>query len=95
MISIALDESSRTGCAAWRLRSVASLKALKPGCHPKQVITALAEDLLGHYLGKPLIDPYDIYQHLLDYWAEIMQDDLYLIAAVRGVDSLLHSRIQG
>jgi type I restriction enzyme M protein len=32
--------------AVWRLRSVASLKTLTPGCHPKQVITALAEDLL-------------------------------------------------
>ena len=29
----------------------------------------------------PLIDPYDIFQHLMDYWADTMQDDLYLIAA--------------
>jgi type I restriction enzyme M protein len=65
----------------WRQRSAASLKALNSGCHPKQVIAALAEDLLSHYLGKPLIDAYDIYQHLLDYWAAVMQDDLYLIAA--------------
>ena len=41
----------------------------------------MAEDLLSHYLGKPLIDPSDIYQHLLDYWSEVMQDDCYLIAA--------------
>jgi len=37
--------------------------------------------LLAHYAEKPLIDPYDIYQHLMDYWAETMQDDCYLIAA--------------
>jgi hypothetical protein len=48
--------------AVWRQRSAALLKALKAGCHPKEVIAALAEDLLGHYLGKPLIDPYDSYQ---------------------------------
>jgi type I restriction enzyme M protein len=41
----------------------------------------LAESLLAHYAGKPLIDPYDVYQHLMDYWAESMQDDCYLIAA--------------
>ena len=29
----------------------------------------------------PLIDPYDIYQHLMDYWAEVMQDDAYLLVA--------------
>jgi type I restriction enzyme M protein len=28
-----------------------------------------------------LIDPYAVYQHLMDYWAEAMQDDCYLIAA--------------
>jgi type I restriction enzyme M protein len=57
------------------------LRQLKVGFHPREVITALAEDLLTHYAGKPLIDNYDIYQHLLDYWADIMQDDCYLIAA--------------
>jgi type I restriction enzyme M protein len=67
--------------AVWRQRSAATLKALQPGCHPKEVIAALAEDLLSHYGDKPLIDPYDIYQHLLDYWDEVMQDDCYLIAA--------------
>jgi type I restriction enzyme M protein len=41
----------------------------------------LAEDLLAHYTDQPLIDRYDVYQHLMDYWAETMQDDCYLIAA--------------
>ena len=66
---------------AWRQTSVPTLKALQAGCHPKEVIVALAEGLLAHYAGKPLIDPYDVYQHLMDYWAETMQDDCYLIAA--------------
>jgi len=65
----------------WREKSAKTLKALQPGCHPKEVIARLSEDLLAHYGDKPLIDPYDIYQHLLDYWAETMQDDCYLIAA--------------
>jgi type I restriction enzyme M protein len=67
--------------AKWRKRSAATLKGLKAGCHPKQVIADLSEDLLAHYTGKALIDKYDVYQHLMDYWAETMQDDCYLIAA--------------
>ncbi len=67
--------------AAWRETSAATLKALKAGCHPKQIISELAEGLLAHYSQKPLVDPYDIYQHLMDYWAATMQDDCYLIAA--------------
>ncbi|MFY9822906.1 MAG: type I restriction-modification system subunit M [Thermoanaerobaculia bacterium] len=65
---------------AWRERCVPWLKALDIGCHPKQVIVDLAESLLAHYTGKPLIDRYDVYQRLMEYWAETMQDDCYLIA---------------
>ena len=66
---------------AWRQKAAKSLKALAMECKPKQVIVKLADGLLDHYVGKPLIDPYDIYQHLMDYWAEMMQDDAYSIAA--------------
>ena len=67
--------------AAWREANAGTLKALQAGCHPREVIAALAEGLLAHYVDKPLIDAYDVYQHLMDYWAETMQDDCYLIAA--------------
>jgi type I restriction enzyme M protein len=67
--------------AEWRERSAATLKSLQPGFHPKALVHKLAEDLLAHYSGKPLIDKYDVYQRLMDYWAETMQDDCYLIAA--------------
>jgi type I restriction enzyme M protein len=66
---------------AWRGRVAADLKQLAPGFHPKALVAGLSEDLLGHYADKPLIDPYDIYQHLMDYWAATMQDDCYLLAA--------------
>lgn len=58
-----------------------SLRGLNPGCHPKEVIHDLSERLLAHYEGQPLLDAYAVYQHLMDYWAETMQDDVYLIAA--------------
>ena len=66
---------------AWRASAVKSLKALKAGFHPKEVVAELSEELLAHYQGRPLIDAYDVYQHLMDYWAETMQDDCYQIAA--------------
>jgi len=67
--------------SAWREKSAETLKALKAGCHPKDLIATLSECLLAHYSGKPLIDAYDVYQHLMDYWAETMQDDVYIVAA--------------
>ncbi|NWD66160.1 type I restriction-modification system subunit M [Pseudomonas gingeri] len=65
----------------WRENTSKKLKALQPGFHPKQLIHELAESLLQHYQDKPLIDAYDVYQHFMDYWTEVMQDDAYLIAA--------------
>lgn len=61
----------------WRAAVSARLKALEPGFHPKELIAEVSENLLAHYLGQPLVDPYDIYQHLMDYWAQTMQDDAY------------------
>ncbi|MEQ1905981.1 MAG: type I restriction-modification system subunit M, partial [Pirellulaceae bacterium] len=67
--------------AKWRKTAAASLRKLKAECHPKEVIRELSENLLAHAEGQPLIDPYAVYQHLMDYWAETMQDDCYLISA--------------
>ena len=67
--------------AEWRDTNAATLKQLKAGCHPRKIIAQLSEHLLAHYADKPLIDPYDVYQHLMDFWSETMQDDCYLIAA--------------
>ncbi len=56
------------------------LKGLEIDANPKGIIVALAEDLLTRFAGLPLLDPYDVYQRLMDYWDEVMQDDVYLIA---------------
>ena len=67
--------------AVWRDSNAATLKELQADCRPREIIAQLSEGLLAHYADKPLIDPYDVYQHLMDYWAETMQDDCYLIAS--------------
>jgi type I restriction enzyme M protein len=54
--------------------------AFQKGDHPKELVEALAEDLLASFKAAPLVDEYAVYQQLMDYWAEAMQDDAYLIA---------------
>jgi len=70
-----------THFATWRVTAATTLRQIKTDCLPKDVIHAHAEALLAHAEGQPLIDPYAVYQHLMDYWAATMQDDAYLIAA--------------
>ncbi|MDO9482922.1 MAG: N-6 DNA methylase [Hydrogenophaga sp.] len=64
----------------WRTRHTPRLMAFKKGDHPKALVEALAEDLLASFKAAPLVDEYAVYQQLMDYWAEAMQDDAYLIA---------------
>jgi type I restriction enzyme M protein len=64
----------------WRARHTPRLMAFQKGDHPKELVEALAEDLLASFKAAPLVDEYAVYQQLMDYWAEAMQDDAYLIA---------------
>lgn len=66
---------------SWKTRNAAMLKNKKQGDKPKQIIHQVSEDGLLTYTDKPLMDKYDIYQHLMDYWSQVMQDDCYLITA--------------
>jgi type I restriction enzyme M protein len=65
---------------SWATDTSRHLKELDQGCKPKDVIFQIAEDLLRTYEGKPLLNKYDIYQHLMNYWSDTMQDDLYQIS---------------
>lgn len=47
---------------------------------PKILIEEWSENLLSHFLGSLLLEEYDVYQILMDYWATTLQDDVYLIA---------------
>jgi type I restriction enzyme M protein len=63
----------------WKERSNPILKTINSDIKPKQVIHELSEDLLQTFTGFSLIDKYDIYQRLMAYWYDTMQDDVYAI----------------
>ena len=65
----------------WTRDAKTKLSAFGQGGHPKALIETIAEALLAAFRAVPLLDAYDVYQHLMNYWAEAMQDDAYLIAA--------------
>ncbi len=64
----------------WQTNNMPCLKSLSVGSHPKQLIEAFSEDLLRVFAAAKLIDTYDMYQHLMSYWTDTMQDDVYMIA---------------
>jgi len=62
---------------AWRAEHRPRLAGIAIGDQPKALLKALAEDLLERFKAAPLLDAYDVYQHLQDYWYATLQDDVY------------------
>lgn len=64
----------------WKKRTTKRLKSLTAGFKPKEIIHQISEDLLEAYSDIHLIDKYDAYQHTMNYWNDVMQDDCYIVA---------------
>lgn len=65
--------------SAWKEKVTPKLLNLKHGDEPKAIIHELSESLLLAFSDVSLIDKYDVYQKLMEYWAETMQDDVYAV----------------
>ena len=65
----------------WKAEIMPQMKAVGQGARPKELITDWSESLLikaKDHSG--LVDAYEVYDVLLNYWADVMQDDCYMIA---------------
>ena len=71
----------------WQSRNASLLGEIDTKTLPRAIIRALSEDLLVQFSNLPLLNPYDVYQKLMDYWDEVMQDDVYLITMDGWVDA--------
>ncbi len=71
--------------ATWTAANIPLLTGILQGQRPKALIERLAKSLQDtfrtHAPVASLIDPYGVYQHLMDYWAETMQDDAWMIVS--------------
>ena len=65
----------------WKNETIIYTKTLDKGLRPKHEIHIISENLLEHYDNKQLTDKYAMYQHMMDYWADTIQDDFYELAA--------------
>jgi len=64
----------------WKTKHIPLLKKIDAGTKAKEIIDKISEDLLSEFSNLDLLDQYEIYQHLMDYWKEPMQDDVYILA---------------
>lgn len=65
---------------SWKEQTIPRLKSMEAGVKPKKLIHEVSESLLNVFADLPLVDGYDVYQHLMTYWNETMQDDVFVIS---------------
>jgi len=61
--------------------NILQLKNISKDNNSKLVIKNISESLFSIFKSTPIVDVYSIYQQLMDYWHDIMQDDFYLITS--------------
>lgn len=65
---------------SWQQKNIPLMQQFDAGESPKTLIFTLSEAMLEAFRPVPLADAYALYQSLMEYWADIMQDDFYQIA---------------
>ena len=65
----------------WKEEIEPKMLAVAQGARPKELIADWSETLLRKTMGHSgLVDAYETYDVLLNYWTETMQDDCYMVA---------------
>lgn len=77
----AYSKKTDTVFSAWKNKNTPLCKSISSETKPKQFIHNLSEDLLETFSNLQLIDRYDVYQHMMTYWMDTMQDDCYMIVS--------------
>lgn len=63
----------------WREAHEERLREINEETTPSALIETISENLLDRFEDVPLLDRYDIYQCLMEFWQETMQDDVFVI----------------
>ena len=65
--------------SAWKLEAYPKLTNITHNQLAKDIISDLSNNIIEKFKDFHLIDKYDVYQVLLEYWNEVMNDDVSLI----------------
>ncbi|NJC27861.1 type I restriction-modification system subunit M [Neolewinella antarctica] len=77
----AFEENLRDVFAGWQELALAEFNDIDGATKPRELIARLGEAIVDAYARARLVDPYAAYQHLMDYWDDTLQDDVYAVLA--------------
>ena len=76
----AFNETLNKSYQHWLDQQIAVWEKLEVHSNGKDLIAQMSESLLQAFESNSLVEAYDLYQYLMSYWQETMQDDVYAIS---------------
>lgn len=77
---VSFNTQMHTAFDKWLHQQQREWHQLNKGFNVKEAIDQSAQTILNHFENNALVNRYAMYQHLMQYWNEVMQDDFYSIA---------------
>lgn len=78
-ISVESTNECETLFEIWKSRVKEVLLTIDKNTNPKSLIRQVSVEILEDFDSAKLLDNYDVYDFLLNYWNEKLQDDVYVI----------------
>lgn len=71
--------AARSQVTEWFDTHREALAGINDDTRPGDLIDLIGDDLLARFKAVALLDEYDVYEQLLDYWQDVMNDDVFLV----------------
>jgi type I restriction enzyme M protein len=71
----------------WFSAHRSELEKIDADTRPNDLIGTISEDLLTRFKPVALLDEYDAYEQLMEYWNDVMHDDVFLIISDDWLDA--------
>jgi type I restriction enzyme M protein len=71
--------AARNLAVEWFAAHRETLVGIHADTRPGDLIEAIGDDLLARFMPVALLDGYDVYEQLLEYWNDVMHDDVFLV----------------
>jgi len=64
---------------AWKSKAIKEFESIDLNTRPKLFAKKISQEILDCFNDRKLVDNYSVYQGLMEYWDQILKDDIYLI----------------
>jgi type I restriction enzyme M protein len=71
--------AARSLTAEWFAAHRETLAGIHADTRPGDLIEAIGDDLLARFKPVALLNEYDVYEQLMEYWNDVMHDDVFLV----------------